>query len=1160
MCIGGGQKLFPVTDLPRRRLVIYAQPIHMAPKGGACLVLLILASAVFAQLPHMGPQEKAELEKVTEKLMKKCYYRGYPEPNLMQVNSVFNSSLSGSVQNRDANQSNALLSTFRHLLTSVTTGTNMKSFGQLPVDISQKMTNQMWNCSNLPGMIEVMRNYSGGISKEDSGCYMQAFAAPLSWATLTTQDKNSMDSNDYRKLMWAVTPMAGLMPFLKTKLLMNVDIPKLKNMMDMLKSMYDRIPPGQRTRVAEWAKDQITQNYFNCSIKPWVYATLKHVDICSPSLEWLNLEALTILGPYLSYLPPSDVNYSSKVELCKFFSSAKFKTTMNPTLSKKLLHRIQECFSSQEFPEHVEKLGPLACYYDPPELNANFSGKLLSQLDQCDSSQIKGLKTRLLSSLRSLSSPAQIIRDLSSTVTALSAKEIAAIPATSLTQALKNLGPNIRWTRSQLHALIEKHLGEKKCKQISGMELMKLQPVAEGLPNCILKQVKAVEVLNEPEGLKNISKRLSRGQLMAMLVGMLKEMHPPALVPKLSSQLLNVVSINILADANVTSLDQVTNKTWTRSQAAYLAKKMADLKQLQFRKMRSVLQGITCKMINEAPDSGVMEMALAMAESPEWLSKVQAGCAAKKLFATLVKKRADYFKTITEQELDKIPSALLLHLLPSDVDDLPSSVCPIFLDKMEEANISSLPLNSPSRPALTKKALFCLTNGTDLSSLTGGDLPKLGPLVCELQPSQLRLMNPDVLNSAFQEMASCKHIPQQYRADIIKMVHQTFGNSSDWTEDTVESVGPLLLCDKVATSALPNKPWMKDVFRYIKSLSSDPSDALKKKIFALTTTRSNATRKKREILREPTENLIQELGMDNVYWSAGELDKMSNSTFLATVEILGEIPNYSADQLAVLSKKATEAFGPVSQMNEGVVIQLECINQGFSNSDLENLPLPMDIVEGISRCGWTQSQMESLWRGIAKYNNLKAQQLGAAEMVSLNRLICGLSSSEIKQLNISAFKRAVGSMDGIKCSFQILQQLKTLAVAAFGKPSTWTEPQVADLGNILAGLDASELASLDPSVFPFVSRTCIPLIPPNNFAVLSAAQLEALGPDNAAMVTTEQRNLLNNDQLDTVETALTGFRNQAQRAVQSGAPSLGAEGLSAFMKPLLLLLIGFLLL
>lgn len=52
---------------------------------------------------------------------------------------------------------------------------------------------------------------------------------------------------------------------------------------------------------------------------------------------------------------------------------------------------------------------------------------------------------------------------------------------------------------------------------------------------------------------------------------MLKEMHPPALVPKLSSQLLNVVSINILADANVTSLDQVANKTWTRSQVVMLS-------------------------------------------------------------------------------------------------------------------------------------------------------------------------------------------------------------------------------------------------------------------------------------------------------------------------------------------------------------------------------------------------------------------------------------------------------------------------------------------------------------------------------------------------------------------------------------------------------------
>ncbi|XP_030604953.1 stereocilin-like [Archocentrus centrarchus] len=588
---------------------------------------------------------------------------------------------------------------------------------------------------------------------------------------------------------------------------------------------------------------------------------------------------------------------------------------------------------------------------------------------------------------------------------------------------------------------------------------------------------------------------------------------------------------------------------------------MADLKQLQFRKMRSALQGVTCKMINEVPDSGTMEMAQAMTEYPEWLSRFQSGCAARKLFATLVKKRADFFKTITEQELDMIPSSLLLHLLPSYVEDLPSSVCPIFLDKMEEANMSSLPLRAPSRPALTKKALLCLANGTDLSKLTIKDVSMLGPLVCELQSSQLGLMNPDVLNSTFQKMAFCQHIPQHHRADIINLVYQTFGNSSQWTENIMESVGPLLLCDKNATSALPNKPWMKDVLYFLKSHLSDPSDALRKKIFDLTTAAtSNTMRKKRETLREPTKELVEELGMDNVYWSAAALNMMSNSTFLATVEILGEIPDYSADQLAVLGRKAAEAFGPVSQMSESVVSQLQCINQGFSNSDLENLHLPLDNVEGISRCGWTQSQMESLWRGVARYNNLTAQQLGAAEMVSLNRLICGLSSNEIGQLSLDAFKSAVASMDGIECSFKVLQQLKTLAVTAFGKPRNWTEALVLDLGNIVAGLDASELASLDPSVFAFVSKTCIPLIPPNNFAALSVAQLEALGPDNAAMVTSKQRNLLNDDQLAALETALTGFLDKLQRAVQSGAPSLSVEGISAFMKPLLFLLMGFLLL
>lgn len=41
---------------------------------------------------------------------------------------------------------------------------------------------------------------------------------------------------------------------------------------------------------------------------------------------------------------------------------------------------------------------------------------------------------------------------------------------------------------------------------------------------------------------------------------------------------------------------------------------------------------------------------------------------------------------------------------------LPDAVCSTFLDKMENANLSSLPPLSPSRLALVKRALRCLVN------------------------------------------------------------------------------------------------------------------------------------------------------------------------------------------------------------------------------------------------------------------------------------------------------------------------------------------------------------------------------------------------------------------------------------------------------------------
>ncbi|KAM9722820.1 otoancorin [Menidia menidia] len=1131
----------------------------MAPNGGTFFVILIMAGVAFAKPPDVMPVDTATFKDITKQLMKKCHNQGYPVSKMTLLKAIFNSS-DLPAGDRSADQYNPVLSTFLRVLDEVTAESGRDLVIQQAMDFPEKM---MWNCSTLPAMIKMMSN-----SSEPSACYMKALLAPLSWSALTTRSEDSdIDSNDYDTLLSAAKPVLQDIPHARMELPPKVGAKNMKKMMNMLGDVYEPMTDDQRSRVLNWAKEWITQNHFNCTMMPPNGAKSALKDSCKPSLKWLDMEALSMMGPYLTLLSPADVDSSPKENLCDFFSSAQFSssmtTRMKPSLGKKFLQRIQQCLPENEFQQHVDKLGPLACYYDAPDLTPDLSKNLLSQLKDCDNPMMSKLKKRLVNSVMSNPNNTGALRDLGRSVNLLSPKQLWEIPAKNLKDALKSLGPNIKWTRSQLRTLVRKQLGDKKCTEVSGGELMALQSLAAGLPSCVLKNVKAQEILNDTEALRSVSKEMRKGQLKTMLQGLLRKLSPSELVQKLPGPLLRKVSLNSLDKANITSLEKVENKTWRFSQAAYLAKKMQDLKQLQFRRLHSVLQGITCKMIDGVADRSTLDMAQAIAQTPQWLSKVQAMCAAKKLFMTLEKERSDFFQNITEQELDMIPTLLLLHLPPLKVRDLPDSVCPAFIYKMETANLSVLPPRSPSRPALAQRALLCLAKGKDLSELTAADVLRLGPLLCEMAPSKLRLMAPDVVRVSVKAMVSCQHIPQRHRMDLMQLVNSTFGSPSDWSPETMESLGPLLLLDERTISDLPNKPWMKDALVFMKSQLNKTSDALKRKIFALTTSAaSNAARKKRAApsdIKGPTESLIEELGMNNVYWTPSELDMMSNSTFLATVEILGTISGYSAEQLDVLSKKAVQAFGPVSQMTEDVVLQLACITQGFNNSDLEKLPIPLDNVEEIAQCGWRDSQMEPMWKAVAKYNNLTAEQLGAAEMVTLNRFICGLKPDEIRKLNMDAFREAVGSMDGVQCSLAVERELRNLAVSAFGKPSSWSEARVSDLGRIIAALNATDMASLDPSTFSFFSRGCIPYIPSDNFAALSPAQLEALGPDNAAMVTSDQKAVMSDDQLAALEKASTDPPSPTQ-STESGAPVLSVEGICAFMKPLLFLLLGLLLL
>ncbi|KAM4567908.1 otoancorin [Fundulus diaphanus] len=1137
----------------------------MSPHGRTHLFLLIMACTVFATVCPAGPPDVMSADNtafIAKKLMEKCYDKGYPLPKMPMLKTIFNNSdlLEGG---RTANQSNSLLSTFLDTLDMVTGATSKNSQSSRPMDAAET---RMWNCSNLPALIRMMKN-----SPDPSSCYVEAFVAPMSWATLTAQRENYFDCSDYSTLLWAAKPVLQDVPSARMMLPARVAKQNMGPMMNMLQEVYASMSEEQRAEVFAWAKEQVLQNNFSCTMRPSSGPRSTMLKPCAPAVKWLDSETLTMMGPFLSSLKPDDLDSSPTETLCGFVLSGQLKsnrtTKMNPSLGKTFLQKIQKC---PKFSENVDKLGPLACYYDATGLSPNSSKKLLSQLDDCDGPTISQLKKLLVNSVLIGSSKAKDLTDLGTSVTLLSPKQLSEVSAQSLKAVLQNLGSSVKWSRSQLRTLVKKQLGENKCDELSGQQLMELQSVAAGLPSCALKNVKPQDILNNTETLKTISKQMRKGQLKAMLETLSREVPPSELVRKLAGPLLRSVSLKNLEKANITSLEEVENKTWSLPQAAYLAKKMHDLKKLQYRRLNSVLQGLTCEMMDEVNGSSVLDMAQSITETPQWLSKVQAQCAARRFFKTLEKERTDYFQNITAPELERIPTMLLLHLPPSAVKQLPDSVCQVFLDMMETANLTSLPPRAPSRAALTERALLCLPNGGNTSTLTSSDVSRLGPLLCELKPSTLLLMAPEVLDFSLRAMASCDHIPQPHRADLIRLVKQVFGSPSDWSAETLESVGPLILLDDTVTSTLPNKPWMKDVLVFLKPRLTQISDALKKKIFDLTVAAaSSPARKRRAVngdtssnLTEPTQTVLEELGPNNVFWTPTKLQQMSSSTFLATLDVLGSVPGYSSDQLRVLYKKAVEAFGPVLRMNETFVVQLGCITQSFSNSELEMLPLSLDSLDEMAACGWNDTQLPSVWKGVAKYNNLTAPLLGSAEMVQLGRFVCGLNSSEIGQLRVAAFSDAVGSMDGLQCPADVLQQLKNVAVSAFGLPSKWTQAQVSDLNYIIAGLNATEMASLSPSVFPFISKSCIPQIAPENFAALSVTQLAALGPDNAAMVTGVQRGALTEEQLSVLVRATTGAQEEQTQAqpTKSGAPVSTLEGLPTFVKPALFLLIGFLLL
>ncbi|XP_053350934.1 otoancorin [Clarias gariepinus] len=1111
------------------------------------------------------------------KMMTTCLKKGYHPPILKA--HMFNSSFH-KPENMSTGNPMFLLPSLLSSIPSLPVFTWKSNDTEPPLNITDKMCNS----SSLPQLISYMWN-----TTESTNCFMRAFLASVSWVAIE-QNATQFNPEQLQKLLWAAKPFLETSPP-SLMLPQTLHGPQLGDMMLTLNEVFISLSEGQRNDIRQWMKNRVTENDPSCAPVrnlvgiPSLEMPAEHemhnssVPGCQPKTPWLKADVLRMMGRFISRLPEAEVRGIPSVELCKFFQSPEFSFSfsnvsgMQSETAQTLMQRLkQECFNgTKNFPNHMDRLGHLVCFYDELQsLNTTVVKRLLPKLGCCEQTGTVEMKKQLVRKMMSdgESLTSEMLGSLGTGMSVLSPSMLSSISRDTLHSTMSSL-LQTEWKPAQAKVLAQKLLS----KDITGETLMSLGSMVRGVDTDLLKNVKAKGLLGN-EGLKNISVMMSSLQKKALLVGMRADVNASYLVKEIPDALIASLPLSMLDKANLNSLDQLDGRSWSRVQSVYLLKKTVGngLKLDQIRKLGQTVQGVTCGMIDYIAQSDILESTQTLAKSSNLLSKTQVHCMASKLFQSLEKQRPKYFTNISKSEFQAIPALLIIHLPVQVIQGLQSSMCPYFLEKMSQANLSSLPNSASSRRELRNKALSCL--GKNASAVSAADITSLGPLVCELDPTWISSLKPDALNVTVKTLTSCRYIPQASRGPLFNVLTNFYGAPSNWSGDVIRSLGPLLLLNDAALDALPSTTWL------MKSLSDLQStvqaqvaglvpaefrawpdlSALQRKLFQLKTQVTQQRRRRETVV--PTLAKIEDLREGNVFWSPAQLSSMTTSTFKDGVSILGEICNYTKEQLAALKDKAIEALGDLSMLNESKIVEMGCVSQGFSAKLLQNLSInSLDTLEFLSVCPWNQTQKEAVLRGFLTRTGMKVSKFSALEMSGLGQFICGLQPNETEQLNATEFKDAVGDIGHVSCPVSVLESLKKKAVAAFGHPKGWSEAEVCVMGNIIAGLNASELGYLNSSVLSFIHQSAIALIPPDCLAALSVSQLKALGPDNAAAVTTSQRSSLSVDQRAAVDEAMGLVAQSAETTTtlpqKAGAPKLGMLGILLLLQPLALLLLEY---
>ncbi|KAI2573893.1 stereocilin [Homo sapiens] len=274
-----------------------------------------------------------------------------------------------------------------------------------------------------------------------------------------------------------------------------------------------------------------------------------------------------------------------------------------------------------------------------------------------------------------------------------------------------------------------------------------------------------------------------------------------------------------------------------------------------------------------------------------------------------------------------------------------------------------------------------------------------------------------------------------------------------------------------------------------------------------------------EDLPEPVPNCADVRGTFPAAWSATQIAEMELSDFEDCLTLFAGDPGLGPEELRAAMGKAKQLWGPPRGFRPEQILQLGRLLIGLGDRELQELILvDWGVLSTLGQIdGWSTTQLRIVVSSFLRQSGRHVSHLDFVHLTALGYTLCGLRPEELQHISSWEFSQAalfLGTLH-LQCSEEQLEVLAHLLVlpGGFGPISNWGPEIFTEIGTIAAGIPDLALSALLRGQIQGVTPLAISVIPPPKFAVVfSPIQLSSLTSAQAVAVTPEQMAFLSPEQ------------------------------------------------